>query len=159
MTYELNEELIEKYLTNDWFSAADLTRPKVKKISKFLNTQKFFDLMIEKKNASVPVLNEMRSDSFNPAAIWNKLVRELKAKYMTHIMDNLYDKGRNFGFSEQRLDQLQLLLMALLVGDAFFDGDVGDFYEKVNDIFLSGHMFYNWSGNKEDFSAGVFEVY
>lgn len=161
---DLDHELTESLLRFDWFSRCgdEISAQGVEKartvssVKKTIQSTRYENVVLEHQGGFTTALFTSYRQEYNKW--WNALVDQFKTQCLPPLKDIWESRLEPLGLNEPYvLNDLSFNVLSASVIGAYRDClPMPEFYQKMLEIYKSGHLICGWKGKKEN---GSFIVY
>lgn len=123
-------------------------------VEKNINGIKWENLCIDRRGDFTTYLFKNHKLEYNKN--WNDEVREIKEKYIPMISEKVSIALTNNGMVSNILNGINMNLLSIFMLEYFSEYYSCDFYNKMLEIYLAGHLPCGWAG---EYPNGKFVVY
>jgi hypothetical protein len=162
---ELNNTIVKDILSCNWLSNSGISQDVIPDVDcdwikdrshviKNFKSIKWENICLEARNDVTGYLAKNNTDSYNDN--WNILVRKVKADIIPKVIDSITEQLRKHELPEEISDNIKMDIVSILVVLSYKEYCLSPFYEKLLEIYKSGHLPCGWDGK---YPLGKFEVY
>lgn len=124
------------------------------KIKNLINGIKWENVCLEENGDFTAFLHMNHKEDYNK--YWNEMVVKIKKEYISAISESLEIALDEFKGKDSIMVDIKANLVILFMLNFYSEYYNSDFYDKMLEIYLSGHLPCGWSGN---YPEGKFIVY
>lgn len=158
----LKKEFIDKMLKCSWLHMCgekdalpfDVEYLDSKKVEKSINSTKWENMCLDRMGDFTAYLTKNHKDEYKK--YWNEEVKYIKANYIPSISENINKVLLEKELPLDILDDMKMNIVSLFMLEFYSDYYSCDFYEKMQEIYLAGHLPCGWVG---EYPNGKFLVY
>lgn len=123
-------------------------------VEKNINSIKWENLCLERRGDFTEYLLKNHKAKYNK--YWNVEVRMIKEKYISKISEKIGIALQDNDLSIDVLDDIKMNILSIFMLEYYSEYYSSEFYNKMLEIYLAGHLPCGWSGKYPD---GKFIVY
>lgn len=123
-------------------------------VEKNINGIKWENLCIDRRGDFTTYLFKNHKLEYNKN--WNDEVREIKEKYIPMISEKVSIALTNNGMMSNILNDINMNILSIFMLEYYSEYYSCDFYNKMLEIYLAGHLPCGWAG---EYPNGKFVVY
>lgn len=124
------------------------------KVKKLINGIKWENICLEERGNFTAFLHINHNEDYNK--FWREMVRKIKSEYISVISESLEVALQDNKDKDSIIIDIKSNLVILFMLNFYSEYYKSDFYDKMLEIYLSGHLPCGWSGN---YPEGKFIVY
>ena len=161
---DLDKELVEALLMVNWFSQCgkdilidDVIRAKsISNVKKAIQSTQYENTVLANQSDFTSSLFVSHRDEYNKW--WNKLVKQFKSRYISQLEVLWRSRLETLGLYEKYImDDIAFNVLGIAILGAYKEQiSMPAFYQKMFEIYKSGHLICGWKGKKD---SGCFIVY
>lgn len=159
-----DEQVVKRLLNCDWLSNCGRTDVEIPGVQcewvtkneafKKISGLKWENTCLEGQNEVTRYLFLNHNEEYNRK--WNERVEYIKETYVPVVEKNVREKLKQYEFSEEILTDIRFNVIGILVVSSYKEYYHSVFFEKLLDIYTSGHLPCGWHGR---YPKGVIMVY
>lgn len=123
-------------------------------VEKNINATKWENICLERKGDFTAYLLKNHKTEYNK--YWNDVVRMVKEQYISKISEKVNIALLNCDLSVDILDDIKMNILLIFMLEYYSEYYSSDFYNKILEIYLAGHLPCGWIG---EYPNGKFIVY
>lgn len=118
--------------------------PSLKDALKNISSSKWENVCLEEYGNITEYLAKNQKNEYNQH--WNENVRKIKSAYLPPILEKISAAPNYLGFSNEFLVDIRFNLLAIFMSDMYSTFYSDEFFNKLLEVYLSGHLPCGWHG-------------
>jgi hypothetical protein len=153
---DINKVLYERLLNSKWLvncgtnenTTYDFEVHSVKtekEMKKYISSIKWENISLEEDGNLSEFLSVNHKDIYNNC--WNPKVRLIKKEYIPAILKKIEEDNSKTTLTAKILDDIKANVVSILMADYYSEYYKSDFFDKLLNIYTSGHLPCGWHGS------------